>query len=72
MLNARHSLGVQRFKMHRMHKPANLLFTEVIFLRLQFQRYLSVAVEGQLAVYRKDKGLMALLIRKRSFLRVGQ
>lgn len=62
MLNTRHSLGVQRFKMHRVHEPTNLLFAEVAFLRLQFQRDLAVAVEGQLAVYRKDKRLMALMI----------
>ena len=41
MLNAGHSLGVQRFKMHRMHKPANLLLAELTFLRLQLQRDLS-------------------------------
>ncbi len=68
MLNAGYSLGVQRFKMHRVHEPANLLLAELTFLRLQFQCDLSIAIEGQLAVYRKNKRLMALMIRVLSWL----
>ena len=48
MLHAGHSLGVQRFKMHRVHEPSDLLFAELIFLRLQLQGDFPVTVEGSL------------------------